>query len=210
MKTGNKDFIYKNDLDKACFQHDMAYGKSKDLARRTKSDKVLRDKSFEIASNSKYDTYQRGLDSMVCKFFDKNSSGSGAATLANKSALNSVPNYQPVNELYKQIIRKFKGRKLYSSFKDNIWGVDLADMQSLCKNNRGIKYLLCAIDLFSKYKWVVSLKNKRGVSIVNVFQKTLNISTEFHSKSSKAKFKGRKTIWVDQGGEFYNNLFKRL
>ena len=61
MKTGNKDFIYKNDLDKACFQHDMAYGKLKDFNKRTKSDNVLRDKAFEIACNPKYDGYQRGL-----------------------------------------------------------------------------------------------------------------------------------------------------
>ena len=71
MQTGNTDFIYKNELDKACFQHDMAYGKSKDLAERTQSDKVLRDKTFKIVSDPKYDGYQRGLTSMVCKFFDK-------------------------------------------------------------------------------------------------------------------------------------------
>ena len=76
-KTGNTDFIYRNDLDKACFQHDMAYGKSKDLVKRTQSAKVLRDKAFKIASDPKYDGYQRGLASMVYKFFDKKSSGSG-------------------------------------------------------------------------------------------------------------------------------------
>ena len=65
MQTGNTDFIYKNDLDKACFQHDMAYGKYKDLTKRTLSDKVLRDKAFEIKSNPKYDGYQRGLASVV-------------------------------------------------------------------------------------------------------------------------------------------------
>ena len=80
MQTGNTDFIYKNQLDKACFQHDMAYGKSKDLAKRTQSDKVLRDKAFKIASDPKYDRYQRGLASMVYKFFDKKSSGSCFAT----------------------------------------------------------------------------------------------------------------------------------
>ena len=64
-KAGNTDFIYKNDLNKACFQHDMAYNKSKDLARRTESDKVLRNKAFEIASDPKYDDYQRGLVSIV-------------------------------------------------------------------------------------------------------------------------------------------------
>ena len=69
MHTENTDFNYKNELDKTCFQHDMAYEKSKDLTKRTKSDKVLRDKAFEIASDPKYDGYKRGLASMVYKFF---------------------------------------------------------------------------------------------------------------------------------------------
>ena len=98
MQTGNTDFIYRNELDKACFQHNMAYGKSKDLAKRTQSDKVLRDKAFKIASDPKYDGYQRGLASMVYKFFDKKSSGSGIA---------NEPNYQLANELHKPIIRNF-------------------------------------------------------------------------------------------------------
>ena len=72
MKTRNTDFIYKNDFDKACYQHDMAYGKAKDLIRKTQSDKA-----FKIASDSKYNGYQRGLASMVYKFFDKKSKGSG-------------------------------------------------------------------------------------------------------------------------------------
>ena len=103
-----------------------------------------------------------------------------------------------MSELHKQIIQKFKRREVYSSFRDNIWGVDLADMQSLSKYNKGIKYLLCAIDLFSKYAWVVPIKDKKGTSIVNAFQKIIS--------------EGRKPnkIWVDQGGEFYNNLFKRF
>ena len=87
----------------------------------------------------------------------KKSSGNGVAT---------KPNYQLPNELYRQIIRKFKKRKVYSSFIDNIWGVDLDDMQSLSKYNKGIRYLLCAIDLFSKYAWVVPLRDKRGITIV--------------------------------------------
>ena len=161
MQTGNTDFIYKNELDKACFQHDMAYGKSQDFIKRTQSDKVLRDKAFKIASDPKYDGYQRGLASMVYKFFDKKSSGSGI----------TEPNYQLADEIHKPIIRKFKKRKVYSSFRDNIWGVDLVDMQSLSKYNKGIKYLLCAIDLFSKYAWVVPIKDKKGISIVNGFKK---------------------------------------
>ena len=70
-QSGNTDFIYKNELDKACFQHDMTYGKSKDLVKRTQSDKVLRVKAFKIASNPKYDGYQRGLTSMTYKFLTK-------------------------------------------------------------------------------------------------------------------------------------------
>ena len=143
MQTGNTDFIYKNELDKACFQHDMAYGKSKDLIKKLQSDKVLKDKAFKIASNPNYDGYQRGLASMVYKFFDKKPKGSGIVT--------NEPNYQLANELHKPIIRKLKKKNVYSSFRDNIWGVDLADMQSLSKYNKGIKYLLCVIDLFSKY-----------------------------------------------------------
>ena len=109
MQTCNTDFFYRNELDKACFKHDMAYGKAKDLVTRTQSDKVLRDKTFKIG----------GLASMVYKFFDKESSGSGITNEAN---------YQLANELHKPIIRKFKKRKVYSSFKDSISGVDLADM----------------------------------------------------------------------------------
>ena len=187
MKTGNRNFINKNELDKPCFQHDMVYGKSKDLVKRTQSDKLFRDKAFKIASDSKYVGYQRGLASMVSKFFDKKYKGSG---ITNES------NYQLANELHKPIIKKFKKRKVYSSFKDNILGVDLADMQSLSKYNKGIKYLLYAIDLFSKYAWVILLKDKKGTSIVNACQKII-------SKERKPN-----KIWVDQGSEFYNQSFK--
>ena len=95
-----------------------------------------------MASDPNYDGYQGGLASMVYKFFDKKSRGSGMV---------NEPNYQLANEFHKPIIRKFQKRKVYSSFRDNIWGVDLADVQSLSKY---VKYLLCAIDLFSKYAWV--------------------------------------------------------
>ena len=77
IQTGNTNFIYKNELDKACFQHDMASGKSKDLTKRTQSDKVLKDEAFKIANNPNHDGYQRGLASMVYEFFDKKYKGSG-------------------------------------------------------------------------------------------------------------------------------------
>ena len=102
--------------------------------------KLLRDKSFEIASNPRYDGYQRGLASMVSKFFDKRSTGSGIKNEIKQ-------NQQLENELHKPIVRKFKRRKVYSSFKDNICGVDSADMQLISKYNIGIRCLLCAIDI---------------------------------------------------------------
>ena len=86
MQTGNTDFIYKNEFDKACFQDDMTYGKIKDFIKRKQSDKVSKDKAFKIASNPNYDGYQ--LASMVYKFFDKKSKGSGIV---------NEPNYQLAN-----------------------------------------------------------------------------------------------------------------
>ena len=125
----------------------MAYGDFKDLKKRTIADKVLRDKAFKIASDQKYDGYQRGLASMVYKFFHKKSQGSGVA--------NNNENTQLAEELHKPIIRKFEKRKLYSSFRDNIWGVDLADMQVLSKYNKGYRFLLCVI-------FIIFLVNMHG------------------------------------------------
>ena len=124
-QTGDTRYIYRNELDKACFQHNSAYADHKDLVNRTKSDKVLRDKAYDIASNPEYDGYQRGLASMVYKFFDKKSMGSGIAKDTTKSSSLILG-----NELHKPVIKKFNKRKVYSQFKDNKWGVDLADMQS--------------------------------------------------------------------------------
>ena len=102
---------------------------------------------------------------MVYRFFDKKSIESG---ITNEFI------YQLANKLHKPIIRKLKKRKVYSSFKNNILGVDLADMQSLSRYNKRFKYLLCAIDLFSKYAWVISIKDKKGTSIVDAFKKIIS------------------------------------
>ena len=185
-RTGDTRYIYRNELYKACFQHDSAHADHKDLINRTKSDKVLRDKAYDIASNPEYDGYQRGLASMVYKFFDKKSTGSGFKKLKNTTKSNSLI---LADEIHKPIIRNFNKRKLYSQFKDNIRGVDLADMQSLSRKNKGIKYLLCAIDLFSKYAFVIPSKDKKGISIVNAFNKIIKQSNRKPNK-----------IWVDQGG----------
>ena len=193
-RTDDTHYIYRNELDKACFQHDSAYPDHKDLINRAEADKVLRDKAYDIASNPKYDGYQKGLASMVYKFFDKKSTGSGVKKLKNTARNSSIL----ADERNKPIIRKFNKRKVYSQFKDNIWGVDLADMQSLTRKNKGIKYLLCAIDLYTKYAFIIPLKDKKGISIVNAFNKIIKQSNRKPNK-----------IWVDQGGEFYNSVFEK-
>ena len=105
-ETGDTRYINRNDL--ACFQHDSAYADNKDLVNRVQADKVLRDEAYNVASNPSYDGYQRGLASMVYNFFDKKSTGGNL-------------NLELANELHKPIIRKFDKRKVYSSFKGNIW-----------------------------------------------------------------------------------------
>ena len=105
---------------------------------------------------------------MVYKFFDKKPKGSGVADNEIKQSL------QLAEELHKPIIRKIKKRKFYSRFKDNIWEADLTDMHSMSKFNKGFRFLLCVIDIFSKYAWVIPLKDKKGIGIVNAFQKILN------------------------------------
>ena len=130
-QTGDTRYIYRNKVDKACFQHDSAYADHKYLKKRTKSDKVLRNKAYDIAINPEYDGYQRGLASIVYKFFDKKSIGSGIKKDTTRSSSLIL-----ANELHKPVIKKLDKRKVYSQFKDNIWGVDLADMQSLSKKNK--------------------------------------------------------------------------
>ena len=169
----------------------MAYGDFKDLARRTASDKLLHDKTFNIAKISEYDGYQRVLASMVYKFFDKEASVSGAEN-------ENISNNELAEELHKPIIRKFKKRELQSPFIDNIWGDDLADMQLISKFNKEIHFLLWVIDIYSKYAWVLPLKDKKDITITYAFQKNLK---ESNRKPNK--------IWVDKGSEFYNNSFKK-
>ena len=100
--------------------------------------------------------YQRGLASMVYKFFDERVKGLGL-----KYDKKFLENKELAEELRKPIIKNFKRRKVYSAFKDYIWGADLADISLISKFNKDIKYLLCVIDTFSKYSWVIPLKNKK-------------------------------------------------
>ena len=171
-KTRDTRYIYKNELDKACFEHDIAYGGFKDLKRRKASDKVLIDKAFNIAKNTKYNGYQSELASIVYKYFDKKSKGSGV-TIEVKH------NEQLAKELHKPIIRNLKKRTVYSGSKDNILGADLADMQLISKFNKVLRFLICVIDILSKYSWVVPLEDKKGVSIVDAFQKILMLFKKY-------------------------------
>ena len=114
----------------------------KDLTRRTASDKILRDKSFNTAKSPKYDGYQRDLAPMVYKFFDKKISVSG---IKNEN----MSGRQLAEELQKPIIKKFKKIKVQAPFIDNIWGADLADMQIISKLNKGFRFLFCVIDIIA-------------------------------------------------------------
>ena len=190
-ETGDTNYIYKNELDKACFAHDAAYSDSKDLTKRTVLDKILRNRAFNIAKDPKYDGYQRGLASMVYKFFHKKSEGSGVVNTKL-----TPQNQQLAEELHKPIIKKFEKRKVHAAFKDNIWGADLADMQLLSRYNKGIRFLLSIIHILSKYAWVVPLKDKKCISIVAAFQSILKQSNRKPNK-----------IRVDKVSEFYKCFF---
>ena len=116
-ETGDTNYIYKNELDKACFAHDAAYSNSKDLTKRAVADKILKNRAFNIAKDPRYDGYQRGLASMVYKFLDKKSAGSGAKHVNTKL---TPQNQQLAEERHKPIIKKFEKRKAHAAFKDNI------------------------------------------------------------------------------------------
>ena len=140
----------------------MAYGDFKDFTRKAASDEILCNKAFNIARNPKYDGYQCCLASMVYKFFDEKTSG-GATKNEN------MFNKELAEELHTPIITKIEKRKIHSAFIDNIWGTDLADMQLISKFYKGIRFLLCVIDIFSKYTWVIPLRDKKGITFANAF-----------------------------------------
>ena len=149
IQTGDTNYIYKNELDKACFAHDAAYSNFKDIKNRTTADKILRDKAYKIAKDPKYYDAQRGLASMMYKFFDKKTAGCD---------VKSTPqNEQLAEELHKLITRKFKRREVYSAFKDNIWAADLADMQLMEVN------LIKDLDLY--YVLLIFIVNMLGFSL---------------------------------------------
>ena len=133
---------------------------------------------------------------MIYNFFDKKYS-----SLANKSAASSgiknMPNEKLAQQSHKPVFKKFEKRNVHSSFLDNIRGADLADMQLISKFKKGVRFLLCAIYTYSKHAWVIPLKDKKGITITNAFQKLLDESSRKPKK-----------IWVDKGSEFWNRSMK--
>ena len=184
-ETGNLKLLKRNELDRACFAHNAAYSNSKDIAKRTISDKTLKVRADEIVWNRGYDSYQIALASMVYKFFDKKTRSGGSV------------NEQLAEELHKPFTTKFKRRKVYARLKANTWTADLTEMEILSSKNKNIKHLciMFSLNIFTKYAWVKPLKDEKGKTVINAF-----IEIEFESNCKPNK------LWVDQGREFYNKL----
>ena len=127
---------------------------------------------------------------MVYNIFDRKTSGSGFKN-------ENISNKGLAKELHKRIIRKLYKRKVQPPFMDSIWGTDLADMQLISKFTKGSLFLLCSVEIYRKYAWVIPVKDKKGIAITNAFQKILKKSNRKPNK-----------IWVDKGSTFYNRSKK--
>ena len=151
-QTGDSRYIYQNKLDRACFQHDLAYGDFKDLTIRIASNKILLDKAFNTAKNPKPHGYQRGLASIVYIYFDKKTSG-GAIKNEN------ICNKELLQELHKPIVRKSKKKKVHSSFIDKMWGADLTDMELINKFNKESRFyyvlLIFSVNMHVLFLWKI-------------------------------------------------------
>ena len=150
----------------------VQHSDSKNVAKRTISDNILKDRAYEIARNRNYDGYQRTLASMVSKSFDKKTRS--GAIVANKAG--ASVNKELAEELHKSVVKKLKKRKVY------------ARLESLSSKNKNVKYFLCFIDVFTKYAWVKLSKDKKGKTVLNAF---IEIVTESNHKPNK--------LWLNQG-----------
>ena len=184
-KTGDSQCIYQKKQIKLVLHMIWLMREFKDIARRTASDRILRDKAFNTAKSPKYDGYQRVLASVFYKFFDKKTPGSGIKN-------NNISNKELSEELHIPIMKKFKKTKVQSRFIDNI-----AHMQLISKFHKEFRFLLCVIDIYGKYVLVIPLRDKNDITITNAFQKIFN---ESKGKPNK--------IRVDEGSQFYNRSIK--
>ena len=147
----------------------------------------MKDKANEIAINPRYDGYRRRLTITVYKFFDKKTGLVAKATV----------NEEVAQKVRKPVTNKFKRKKVYARLKDNIWAADLVEMESLSSKNRGVKYLLCVVDVFTKYAWIKPLKDKKAKTVLHDF---IEIVDQFNCKANK--------LWADQGKNFVIALCK--
>ena len=157
----------------------------KDLIKRTISDLILKDRAYEIARNRGYDGNQGHQPVWYISF------------LIRKKGPRASLSEQLAEEIPKPLTKKFKRRNVYATYKDRIWTADLAEMKSLSSKNKNVKYLLCVINVFTKYAWIEPLKDKKGKKVLNTF---IEIVNESNSKPNK--------LWVDQEREFYNKLMQ--
>ena len=177
---------------KAYFAHDAANTDSRDVVKRTVSDKIVKERASEIALNPKCDAYQRGPVSMVYMFFEKKIKSGRRATSKTRANVNEVL----AQILHKPLIKEFKRRKVYWRFGGNIWTTDLAEMKSVSSKNPSVKYL-CVIDVFTMYPWVKPFTEK-SETVLNGFIGIAN--------GSKHKLN---ILWIDKGKEFHNNLMQK-
>ncbi len=177
IETGDTDYIFKNELDKACLYHDSTYSKFKDVSNRQVADRQLMDQAIGVANDENIDGYQRALAAMVYKFFEKKiqmGQGSWNEILAE--------------ELHKPVRRNFPRRRVEVKAIDGIWSADLIDMQEWSNKNKGYKYMLNVIDVLSKYAWSVILKDKMADSVKSAFESIIKTSERTPTQ-----------LWVDEG-----------
>ena len=153
-ETDNLRHLHGNKVDKTCFAYNAPHSDSKDLAKRTISDKILRDRAHETARNYNYYGYQKAFASMIYKFLDK------------KTGLGINVKEQLAEGLHKPVIKTFKRKKVHARFRNNIWAADLAEMKSFSSKNKNVEYLLCVIDVFTRYSWVTLLKTVKQFLLV--------------------------------------------
>ena len=213
------------ELDEAAKEHDIAYSLYKDRESRTLSDLILAEKAQKIASNNTKPLFERTWATVVDRFFREGGissklQGGKGMTLRSRTKPSSIveppkthePEHEPepepetdkqmrkiADELHKPIRRNFERRKYIVDCIDHVWGVDLADMKNLSKENNGYKWILMIIDAFSKYGWAVPMKDKAAKTVFDSF-----ISVIENSKRQPQK------IHCDKGSEFYNKMFDKF
>jgi len=184
-------------VDSAALRHDLAYAQYPDTASRNVADREMVDELNKIPNPTFRERVERAIVKPILA--TKANLGLGLASSDSKSDLKVKWTDQLAEELHKPVVKNFRKRRVYVKGIDEIWAADLIDMQSFAEYNDGFKYLLSVVDIFSKYGWIVPLKDKSGKSVSQAFEKI------FTSSERKPK-----KLWVDKGKEFYNKDVQKL